>query len=573
MEFAAEKQEWAVLKVVLWGGGSLIVLIALAIGGTYGYRTWSIRHSVRMARGYFNGGDYRLAALSARHAIDIDPNDVDAAQIMAEVSQRSGDKAELDWRRRIVQQRPTSSEKLLELADCALRLKDLAAARQALQSVNDSDKQTPHFIATQARMAAASNDKVQAEKFWARAAELAPQDSSYKLELALAKLAGGDSAKRDSARAVLQSLHADPKQRAAATRALINDAVAHHERAELILEWARDLQSYPEAVFQDRLVYLDMLHQIGHADFISYLSEVENIAPEVPVNLAALLSWMNRSRLSSLALDFARSLPPAKLQAWPVPMAVADSYANVNRWDDLERSLTNAKWNQFDFLRSAYLSRAYRAQDRLVVAEREWAEAVKGATTDPQKLLLLVRAVSEWRWEKETDILLWQLAKIPETQGEALHTLYQQSVSKGDTPKLYSTLVRMAEVDPSDLTIQNNLALVALLLNVDTDRAHKIAATLHEKEPTNAAFASTYAFSLFSKSKAAQALQTMASFPDDQLRDPSLALYYGIFLAANGQTEEARKFLEIGKRAPMLPEEKVLFQRALGRLSTQGGVG
>jgi hypothetical protein len=46
------------------------------------------------------------------------------------------------------------------------------------------------------------------------------------------------------------------------------------------------------------------------------------------------------------------------------------------------------------------------------------------------------------------------------------------------------------------------------------------------------------------------------------LRDPSLAAYYGIILAAAGDAAKAREYLKIGASARLLPEEKALLAKA-----------
>jgi hypothetical protein len=54
----------------------------------------------------------------------------------------------------------------------------------------------------------------------------------------------------------------------------------------------------------------------------------------------------------------------------------------------------------------------------------------------------------------------------------------------------------------------------------------------------------------------------MAILSEDQLKDPAVAAYYGVILAGAGEKIEARKYLEIGKNARLLPEEKRLVDRA-----------
>jgi hypothetical protein len=55
----------------------------------------------------------------------------------------------------------------------------------------------------------------------------------------------------------------------------------------------------------------------------------------------------------------------------------------------------------------------------------------------------------------------------------------------------------------------------------------------------------------------------MKSIPEAQLRnDASLAAYYGVVLAAAGDTASAREYLALSSTAKLLPEEKALVAKA-----------
>ena len=143
-----------------------------------------------------------------------------------------------------------------------------------------------------------------------------------------------------------------------------------------------------------------------------------------------------------------------------------------------------------------------------------------------------------------------------------LHTLYLQYAKVGDTQGLYRVLSRLTEIDQGDLKVQNNLTQLSLLLNVDLERARKCASDLYRKHPSNAAYVSTYAFSLYAKGDIKGALRVMSTLREDQLQEPSLAAYYGFMLAVAGEKGKARKYVESGKTAHLLPEEKQLIDRA-----------
>jgi predicted Zn-dependent protease len=154
------------------------------------------------------------------------------------------------------------------------------------------------------------------------------------------------------------------------------------------------------------------------------------------------------------------------------------------------------------------------------------------------------------------------VAKSDDTKLEALQTLYQHYAKQGDTTGLYRTLLRLVEALPQDLALQNNLAQISLLIGADVERARKMAAETRSKEPLNGAYVATYAFSLYTSGDVKDALQTMDQLTPDQLRDPPVAVYYGVILAAAGQKEKAREYLQRAGEATLLPEEKTLVEKA-----------
>jgi hypothetical protein len=271
---------------------------------------------------------------------------------------------------------------------------------------------------------------------------------------------------------------------------------------------------------------------------------------------------MNMTGMSLVAIDFAKSISPELLKKWPIPWALAEAYAKMGDWATLQKLLTNANWEDFEYLRHAYLSRALRAENDRAHATAEWTGATKTASAQPQSVLMLARTIYDWGWKNESIDLLWQLTKYAEMQVEALHALYLYYEKEHDTRGLYRVLLRLNEIDPGDLKVQNNLAQVSLLLGVDLERAEKRAADLYHREPSDPAFVSTYAFSLYVRGDAKGALDAMSKLRETQLQDPPVAAYYGIFLAASSEKDRARGYLERGRQANLLPEEKALLERA-----------
>jgi len=562
LEIQSEKNERRFIKLIVGGLIGLILVIALGYAGITAFHRWQERRLIRRAAAYLSGGDVKAATLSARRALQMNPANADAARAIAQIADRAGDRAAVDWWRKVVDLQPQNTEDALALVRAALRVNDLATAEKTLKGLSEATKQTAGYHAASGRLAEIKKNSAQAEMHWAKANEIAPDNTSYQFQLALLRLGMNDQARRASALQMLEHLRADPKQRAVATRTLILDGVSRKEDVHRMQALARELQSYPEAPFSDRLLYLDILRQLRDPEFTEYLEKLQQDAASHPADLATLLTWMSSNDAAAAAVEFAKTLPAESLAKWPVPPALAAAYATLKDWPGLEHLTKTMEWPQFNFLRRAYLSRALRAQDKKVPADQEWVAAQKEASAQSQTLLLLARTIATWGWETETVDLLWILARSDDSKLDALQTLYQHYSKLGDTTGLYRTLLRLVEVLPNDLPLQNNLAQISLLLRADVERARKVAAEIKAKEPLNGAYVSTYAFSLYTKGDVKAAVQAMDQLGPEQLRDPSVATYYGIILAADGQKEKAREYLRHASKANLLPEEKALVAKA-----------
>jgi predicted Zn-dependent protease len=548
------------LLVGIVAGG---VLFAVAIwGGLHLFHQWQERHLIRRAAAFLSGGDVRAASLSARRALQLNPESADAARALAEIGEKAADGTELSWRRKVFELQPGSVDDGLALVRAALRANDLALAERALHELGKNAQQTAAYHAALGRVAEIKGQREAAEQHWRRAAELAPGEKAYQVQIALLELASGDPAKRQEARAALEQTRADPAQRVAATRALIIDGGTRGDDPQRLRALAEELQSSPEATFSDRVIYLEILRQLGDPQFATYLAQLEESARTNATDASALISVLGTTKNFDEALRFAGTLPPEIATKWPVPLAVAETHARAGDWAGLQAATEKADWGSFEFLRHAFLSRAFRATGQELAADQHWGLAQKAAAGYPQALMLLVQTISTWNWQKETLDLLWALTKAPETQKDALQMLYQHYAKNSDTGGVYRVLLHTAQIAPDDLMVQNNFAQVALLLNADTERARRIAAELARKEPGNAAYVSTYAYSLYAAGDVPAAVQAMEQLTEEQLQQPPIAAYYGIILAAAGQKEKAAQYLQRSREAFLLPEEKALIAKA-----------
>jgi predicted Zn-dependent protease len=146
---------------------------------------------------------------------------------------------------------------------------------------------------------------------------------------------------------------------------------------------------------------------------------------------------------------------------------------------------------------------------------------------------------------------------------DSLKQLFTQQKNTLGFRRLYQVISRH---DPADRVAKNNYAILSMLVLKDLRKAHELAAEVYKAEPTNPTFVSTYAFSLHMQGRTAEGVSLLKTLPPATLQEPSMALYYGVLLAATGQQQDAKSFLEKSQQGFMLPEELALLSSARGQL-------
>ncbi len=566
LELSSAKQERTFIKLSLGILIALVAFVAFCWAGRRAYVRWQETRLIGRAEIALSKDDLRQASLAAQTVRQLRPESDRAARILAEIADRVSDKSgAYEWRRKVVQLRPDSIPDRLAWVQSALKYNDVNEAQRALSQLPAHAENDASYHVALALLAQQKHQNEKAKEQWIEAVRLAPAENGYLLQLALNQIQSPDEGEHAAAIGLLDKLRKDPKERLMATRAMLQDAVAHRENSQKILNLADQLRSYPEAALSDRLIYLDVLRQIDQTKFASYLSELEQAARDHPADLAGLLTWLSRNNLNLLALDFIKTVPKDRLEEWPVPGALADIKVRLKDWRELERSLKAANWRQFDLFRHAYLARALRELDQPAGSAHEWAIAAKSATERAETTWALLQLVDEWHWAPEAIDLLWELTKYPDRQSEALTTLYRYYAKGQDTQGLYRVLVRLSDLTPDDLDIKNNLAQVGLLLDAQVEDARHISAEVYRKQPSNPAYLTTYAYSLLTQGKKEKAVEILRTLTPEQLQEPAISTYYGICLAAL-KDPEAATYLKAADKAQLLPQEKALVEKARNSL-------
>ena len=94
------------------------------------------------------------------------------------------------------------------------------------------------------------------------------------------------------------------------------------------------------------------------------------------------------------------------------------------------------------------------------------------------------------------------------------------------------------------------------------DQADVMAAAAYQAQPKDPFCICAQAYALWLQAQSDEALKVLAGLKPEYLKIPSIAAYYGTIEAETGHMDIAKAYLDRAEKAPLLPEEKAMIQRA-----------
>jgi predicted Zn-dependent protease len=545
--------------------GSLIIALGclgLWFYGRPAYRHYREKQALAQAKQSLAKGDYRSANLSARQALRVNPLNLEACQLMADLAERSRSPYVLDWRRRIVEVAPTIPNKLL-LAATALHVQapPYPLAAQTLDDLKDSAAGVAAYHAVAAEFALRLKKPQEAIAQFEQASRLEPTNELHQLNLAVLRLQSTNASAASAARASLERLRASTNVGIVALRWLVAESLDRNDlpAAE---RFSRQLLADAHSAPEDRLQRLTILQRSKDPELKTYLAALQKNSLTNASEVYGISTWMVGQGMVADALTWLTGCP-AKLRAeQPVPLAFVDCYMAEKDWRGLDTALQEQKWGDMEFLRFAFLSRSAAELNQKLAADSRWHTAIRGADDRLGPLTALMTVATTWGREEAREDLLWQIAQRFPRERWALRELERLYLAAGNTHGLNKVYSTMASYAPKNFIAQNNLAATSLLLRLNLSKAHALAKEIFTQHPKEAIVTSTYAFSLHLQGRSKEGLGVLGTLSPEALESPSVALYYGVLLSASGDTNKAGKYLGIARKADLLPEEKALAAEA-----------
>jgi predicted Zn-dependent protease len=502
--------------------------------------------------------------ISCRQLIQVNPNELEAYPILIAINEQTNSPQALTWASKLVELSKGDPQALVGLTVLALKFGEVEIAQDALDRLPGSSKETADVLALQAAIDVVVGRLDDAESLFDRSAKLEPSNLSHRLNALKIRMQLRDEARSGLARHELEELSQDQSTSGEALRALLQDARAHDDR-QRALGLARQLAASSEASLPDKLLLLEDLRASDPDQFPTALAELRQTIQSTGNSglIFQLMSWLNRNGLYHEALAWKEMLPAGLTDHFPLQASECDARIGLNDWTSLRTEIAASDWGWMDYLRLAIYARVERELGFAQSKDR-WDSAIVATAGDWNALMELAGLAERWGWNDEAAQAFWLITRKSQGQRIALKQLYRIYSTRRDTHELYKVAKRILEVNPRDLVAVNNVASLGLLLDQDTAGDTRLAEDLYAKASSIPAFETTYALALLKTQRTGEALQIVQKLPHEATADPSISLYYGLVLAANGKGEDAKPYLVAALRSGQLfPEEESLARKAV----------
>ena len=372
-------------------------------------------------------------------------------------------------------------------------------------------------------------------------------------------------AEQAAAPVTLEQLRSDDRLGLLVLRALVTERLSHQDAAGASI-YSRQLTANGHATLADQLQALEILQQLKSDELDSRLQTLQQ---QVATNAAAiteLSAWMQGHGLVAENLDWLTGLPVPLLEQRPIKVALAEGYLKSGHWKELRDLAIRGNWGDLEYLRFALAFRAWSQLGVAGEASGSWSSALAETAGHREAMNQLLRLAESWQLKREREELLLQMVLAYPKEHALKQELETEDFNSGNTLGLHELYAGLHAKFPNDSACKNDLAATDLLLKTDLPKACQLAAEDYAENPTNATAASTYAFALHVQGHDRQGLAVLQQLPPAELAQPSVALYYGVLLAATDKTDQARPWLEIAQtKGHLLPEEQELLAAARGR--------
>ena len=547
-----------------------MLVIATVIGagwfGRKSYKKATERRLLTEAQQYVEKKDFPNASLCLRRLLQINPFNVRASSLIADMLEENGaPAAALNWRSQAVLLNSNNVQLQFALVETALKAGDRRSAESALAHLPEASKASAAYEKLAGALAWSSGNIADADLHYTTAAKLEPTNLILKVNLATVHLSSTNKITADSGRRVLNEMTTNAEFKLVILEHLTKDAANRKDLAGA-LEYSKRIIDDPRCSFQDKLSRAQLLRAAKSQELPNWEASLKQDALQSPESIFLLGQWLQTTEGPDNTLGWLSSLPETIQTNEPVPLLKADCFLATKNWNELLKLVTVNDWADANYYRLMLESLARRSLGQNLEAATAWKRALKLSAHRVDHLSRMAKITADWGWSDErVEVLQGIISEFPQQPG-VVDQLSAQFYAEGKTKKLGELLRKAYETNPDNNRIKNNLANIMLLENADISKASQMAKDAYQSSKDDPFFISTYAYSLLLQNKTKEASEVISGIKHEYLKIPSIAAYYGVVEARSGHKDLAKQPLSLADAAHLLPEEKIMVQAAKSEL-------
>lgn len=322
----------------------------------------------------------------------------------------------------------------------------------------------------------------------------------------------------------------------------------------------RALKVHPRRTPRHRVIEAELALRLDQTRSPFVIGELVQAANQEPTIKADVARWFNRHQFFQQTESL--FIAGAGQKDRELVLAYLDALAAQKQWTQIREHLAKPGIALEPVLVELFRFRCALElkEDRSIPLRFE--QALTAAKNDPAKLWFLFQYLEKLGLNAYARSILQSLRKVVEDPRPVLLAHLRLAEREDDLEKLLSIMKEMAELHPSDLEPQNDLAYLKLLARRDVHASLEIAERLVATNPDWLAFRTTLALAyLRTKPQAAAAVYRGLKVEWSKV-PPAWKAIHAASIAASGSLEEARKVV-LGIPTSLLRKEELALIRSL----------
>ncbi len=465
------------------------------------FKEWRAGKFALQADEFIRRKDDKNAYFKLQSALTLSPFDPKLNRTMAQLLSRHNQREAVPFMRTVLLSKSATLEDRHQFILLALRLDELAAAREELANVLTIQPRTTStlLIAAKVRM---FEDKIQeAIQFAREALFVSPENETAQYTLALLIIRFNMPDPSGEARRLLWGLSGNDHQTgylALVELSQLKD-LSDEEKSRLL-----KIVKAPDAPLLLRLIGADLDIRYNLAPPDTIVRELVTTYGEADVeSVATVAAWLVKHHAYAHAIQL---IPLEKQnQRRDLFLTKIEALGGLGQWQEayelVREEVTPLNSFELEFQR-ARVSKGTRNTDSVA---SHWRKLFAMAGTDPQRLKTFARWAESIGAMEEAATAYEKLAATGQDNAYAYSQLIRITEPTGNTRLLREHLLNLAEIKRDSPQVKNELTYINLLLNTNLVSSKAAALELAADDPENPNFRLTLALALVRENKPADA--------------------------------------------------------------------